>query len=218
MKIKWKKSKKRNKNKTKMANEKNNIQEENKEQTKQTEPNENINEQEEVKDEKKQEKSESEKTDEKQDEKSLEEKLQEEITELKDKYLRLSAEYDNYRKRTLREKMELTKSANSSVLLKLLPIVDNFERGLKSVETAEDINAVKEGMILIYNHFKEMLKQNGVKEIEAVNKEFDTDLHEAVTKIPAPEEELKGKVVDVIEKGYLLNETVLRYSKVVIGE
>ncbi|HYX05247.1 MAG TPA: nucleotide exchange factor GrpE [Bacteroidales bacterium] len=140
------------------------------------------------------------------------------VQELKDKYVRLSAEFDNYRKRTLKEKMELSKSAGEDILISLLPVVDDFDRAVKSVDEASDIVAIKEGVHLIYAKFKEFLNQKGVKEIDALHKEFDTDEHEALTKIPVPEEDLKGKVVDVIEKGYFLNEKVIRFSKVVVGE
>ncbi len=153
-------------------------------------------------------------TEEKESSKDTEEKLE----ELNDKYIRLAAEYDNYRRRTLKEKMELSKSAGEDILINILPVMDDFERGLESIDKAKEVDAIKEGVLLIYNKFKEFLKQRGVKEIEAKEKDFDTDLHEAVTKIPAPSEELKGKVVDVIEKGYLLNDKVIRYAKVVIGE
>ncbi len=135
-----------------------------------------------------------------------------------DKYLRLSAEFDNYRKRTMKEKSELTKIANENLLSNILPVIDDFERGLSTMDNAASIEGVKEGILLIYNKFREFLTQNGVKEIEADHKEFNIDLHEAITKIPAPSEELKGKIVDVIEKGYILNDKVIRYSKVVIGE
>jgi len=138
--------------------------------------------------------------------------------ELNDKYLRLAAEYDNYRRRTLKEKMELSKVAGEDILVNILPVMDDFERGLATIDKAKEVDAIKEGVLLIYNKFKEFLKQRGVKEIEAKEKKFDTDLHEAVTKIPAPTEELKGKIVDVIEKGYILNDKVIRYAKVVIGE
>jgi molecular chaperone GrpE len=105
------------------------------------------------------------------------------------------------------------------ILLKdILPVVDDFERGFDTIEKSEDIDGLKQGMNLIYTKFIEFLRQNGVKEIEAKEKEFDIDFHEALTKIPAPSDELKGKVVDVIEKGYLLNEKVIRYAKVVVGE
>lgn len=140
------------------------------------------------------------------------------IAELNDKYLRLAAEFDNYRRRTLKEKMELSKSAGEDILVNILPVMDDFERGLGNIDQAKDIKAVKEGIHLIYNKFSEFLKQRGIKEIEAKEKEFDTDLHEAITKIPAPNNKLKGKVVDVVEKGYYLNEKIIRFSKVVIGE
>lgn len=142
----------------------------------------------------------------------------EKVKEWHDKYLRLSAEFDNYRKRTLKEKIDLTRAAGEQIMLDLLPVVDDFERGIKNLNESQELNAVKEGMILIYNKFKNFLNQNGVKEIDAKEKEFDIDLHEAVTKIPAPNKELKGKVIDVIQKGYIQNEKVIRFSKVVIGE
>lgn len=142
----------------------------------------------------------------------------EKLAELQDKYLRLSAEYDNFRKRTLKEKIDLQKRANQNLLEAILPVADDFDRAMQSVDEAMDIKAVKEGMKLISGKFQKFLNQQGVKEIVAVKKEFDTDLHEAITKIPAPSKKLKGKVVDVIQKGYYLNDKVLRFSKVVIGE
>ncbi len=142
----------------------------------------------------------------------------EKLDELNDRYLRLAAEYDNYRKRTLKEKMDLTKTAGADILINILPVMDDFERALGHLDQANDMIAVKDGITLIYNKFSEFLKQRGVKEIEAKEKDFDTDLHEAITKIPAPNEELKGKVVDVVEKGYYLYDKVIRFSKVVVGE
>lgn len=144
--------------------------------------------------------------------------LQKKYDELNDRYLRLMAEFDNYRKRTLKEKMDLTKYAEEDVIKGILPVVDNMERAIKSLESAQDINAVKEGIDLIYKKFKEFLEKRGIKEIEALNKELDTDLHEAVTKFAAPSEDLKGKIIDVIEKGYYLHDKVIRYAKVVVGE
>jgi len=138
--------------------------------------------------------------------------------DITDKYLRLSAEFDNYRKRTLRERMELTKTAAESVMLSILPVVDDFERAMHSIDQGMDFEATKEGILLIYNKFKEFNKQNGITEIEAVGQPFDTDLHEALTKIPAPSEEMKGKIIDVIQKGYYLNDKVIRFAKVVVGE
>ena len=138
--------------------------------------------------------------------------------DINDKYLRLSAEFDNYRKRTLRERIELTKTASESVMLSILPVIDDFERAMHSIETGLDFEATKEGILLIYNKFNEFSKQNGISEIDAVGKVFDTDLHEALTKIPAPTEDLKGKIVQVIQKGYYLNDKVIRFAKVVVGE
>jgi molecular chaperone GrpE len=145
-------------------------------------------------------------------------KLKEEIEILKDKNLRQTAEFDNYRRRTAKEKIELMKNAGEPIFQDILPLVDNFERAIESIEKTDDLNAVKEGVDLIYKEFQKFLSKEGVKEIEAKEKEFDTDFHEAITKIPAPTEELKDKVVDVIKKGYTLNDKVIRYAQVVIGE
>lgn len=144
--------------------------------------------------------------------------LKQKVAELNDKYVRLSAEFDNYRRRTLKEKMELTKTAGESLLLALLPVIDDFDRALAHVDEAKDIEALKDGIKLIHNKFADYLKQQGMKEIEAKDKPFDTDLHEAITKIPAPADEMKGKVIDCVEKGYTLHEKVVRFSKVVVGE
>jgi molecular chaperone GrpE len=144
--------------------------------------------------------------------------IEKKLAEMNDKYLRLSAEFDNYRKRTLREKMELIRTANESVMQNILPVIDDFERAMKSIEMGMDFEATKEGILLIYNKFNDFIKQNGVKEVDAIGREFSTDLHEAVTKVPAPSEDLKGKIIDVIQKGYLLNDKVIRFAKVVVGE
>lgn len=146
------------------------------------------------------------------------EELGQKLAEINDKYLRLSAEFDNYRKRTLKEKMELTKNAGQQILEKILPVMDNFERALQSMETAKDVPALREGVELIYSTFKDFLAQNGVKEMECLHTDFDPEVQEAVTKIPAPTEDLKGKVVDCIQKGYTLNDKVIRFPKVVVGE
>ena len=138
--------------------------------------------------------------------------------ELHDKYLRLSAEFDNYRKRTHREKAELIKTASDDLLKKIIPVVDDFERGLAAVNNSGDLEAIKQGMNLIYVRFREFLQQQGIREIESINQDFDADFHDAVTKIPVDDEKLKGKVVDVIEKGYFLHDKVIRYPKVVVGE
>ncbi len=139
-------------------------------------------------------------------------------SEINDKYMRLSAEFDNYRKRTLKEKTELLKTAGGNVLADILPVIDDFERAMLSMENADNITAVKEGIDLIYNKFKDFLKAKGIVEIEAMHQEFDTDLHEALTKIPAPTKKLKGKVVDIIQKGYKIEDKVIRYAQVVVGE
>ncbi|HPE76029.1 MAG TPA: nucleotide exchange factor GrpE [Draconibacterium sp.] len=144
--------------------------------------------------------------------------LGEKLAEITDKHLRLQAEFDNFRKRTMKEKAELIKSGGESVLVKILPVVDDFERALILLKDLSDEDAGKKGTQLIYNKFNEFLKQNNIKEIDAINQDFDVDLHEAITKIPAPDETLKGKVVDVVQKGYTLNDKVIRFAKVVIGE
>lgn len=146
------------------------------------------------------------------------EKLQNELDSLKDKYLRLSAEFDNYRKRTMKEKAELILNGGEKCISSILPIVDDFERALKNMETAEDVAAVKEGVELIYNKFMTVLGQNGVKPIETKEQPLNTDYHEAIAVIPAPAEELKGKVLDCVQTGYTLNDKVIRHAKVVVGE
>ncbi len=146
------------------------------------------------------------------------EALQGKLAEAQDKYLRLAAEFDNYRKRTLREKTELIQTAGESLLKDILPVVDDFDRGLEMISKSDDIKSVGKGMELIYAKLKDFLATNGVKEIKAMNEPFDADWHEAVTNIPAPSEDLKGKIVDVIQKGYTLNDKIIRYPKVVVGE
>lgn len=144
--------------------------------------------------------------------------LGEKLADITDKHLRLQAEFDNFRKRTMKEKADLIKSGGESVLINILPVIDDFERALLSLKDVSDEDAGKKGTQLIYNKFSEFLKQNNIKEIDAVNQDFNVDLHEAITKIPAPDEKLKGKVVDVVQKGYTLNDKVIRFAKVVIGE
>ena len=160
----------------------------------------------------------SKKADKKDKKKVKAENFEAKYKEMNDKYMRLTAEFDNYRKRNLKEKMDLVKSAGQDILINILPVMDNFERAIQSMDTESKEGAVKEGIEIIYNNFKEFLLQRGVKEIEAVGKDFDTDLHEAITKIPAPEKSLKGKVIDVIEKGYELHGKIIRFAKVVIGD
>ena len=141
-----------------------------------------------------------------------------ELEDQRDKYLRLAAEYDNFRKRTLKEKSELILNGGEKTLNSILPVVDDFERALSNMEKAADVQAVKEGIDLIYNKFISVLAQNGVKKIETENQPLDTDYHEAIAVVPAPSEEHKGKILDCVQPGYTLNEKVLRHSKVVVGE
>jgi molecular chaperone GrpE len=148
------------------------------------------------------------------EEKSFEEKL----AEMQDKYLRLSAEFDNYRKRTLREKMEISKYATEDILLRILPVMDDFERALSNMESAVDCAAVKSGIDLIYGKFTDFLKQNGISEIESLNTPFNVDFHDAVAKTPVEDEKRKGIIIDVIKKGYYLQDKVIRHAKVVVGE
>jgi molecular chaperone GrpE len=143
-------------------------------------------------------------------------KLQQEISEQKDKYLRLYSEFENFRRRTAKEKLELIQSANEKLLNSLLPVVDDFDRAEKSLKDKNDKDL--EGVFLIYNKFKKTMDQFGVKVMDVqAGSDFNADLHEAITQVPAPNEKLKGKVVDVVEKGYLLNEKVIRFAKVVVG-
>ena len=146
------------------------------------------------------------------------ETAQETIEEQKDKYLRLSAEFDNYRKRTMKEKAELILNGGEKSLSSILPVVDDIERAIKTMETATDVQAVKEGVELIYNKFMATLAQNGVKVIETKDQPLNTDYHEAIAVIPAPSEAQKGKILDCVQTGYTLNDKVLRHAKVVVGE
>lgn len=142
--------------------------------------------------------------------------LKEKYDELNDKYLRLFSEFDNYRKRTAKEKIELSKTASESIMVDLLPILDDFERALQTMEN-KDTDANYEGVVLIYNKFKRTLEQKGLEEINAKDAVFDTDEHEALTNVPVADESQKGKVLDVIQKGYKLNGKVIRYARVVVG-
>ncbi|WP_109832908.1 nucleotide exchange factor GrpE [Reichenbachiella versicolor] len=145
-------------------------------------------------------------------------KLKAEVAESKDKYLRLYSEFENFRRRTAKEKLDMVSSANEGLIQSLLPVLDDFERADKSMTEDADIKSVKEGVDLIFNKFKGALEQKGLKIIEVgAGDDFDVEHHEAITQIPAPTEELKGKIVDVVEKGYQLGEKVIRFSKVVTG-
>ena len=146
------------------------------------------------------------------------EEAQQMVREDKDKYLRLSAEFDNYRKRTLKEKAELIKNGGEKTLTAILPVLDDFERALKNMETSEETKAMKEGVELIFNKFQKILGQEGLQKIETEGKEFDTDFHEAIALIPAPSEDLKGKILDCVQTGYMLNEKVIRHAKVAVAQ
>lgn len=146
------------------------------------------------------------------------EDLQNKYTQLNDSYLRLHAEYDNYRKRTLKEKAELIKNGGETVLKNILPVIDDFEHAIEMLQKSETTQGFIEGVELIYNKFQSYLKQNGVKQMEVIGTPFDAELHEAVTMIPAPSEDQKGKIIDCIQNGYFLNEKVIRFAKVIVGE
>ncbi|MFA5243925.1 MAG: nucleotide exchange factor GrpE [Pedobacter sp.] len=146
-----------------------------------------------------------------------EDKLRAEATDWQNKYLRLYAEFDNFKRRTSKERLELLQMAGKDVISDLLPILDDFERAQKSIETATDMEAVAEGIRLIHHKLKNILAQKGLKEMESVGNEFNADIHEGITNIPAPSEDMKGKVLDELEKGYYLHDKVIRFAKVIIG-
>ena len=142
----------------------------------------------------------------------------EEQEDFKEKFIRLYSEYENYRKRTAKEKIDILSNASEKVITDLLPILDDFERAISNNDKIDDIEAIKEGFGLIHNKLYKTLTSKGLKPMDSKKKDFDLDLHEAITKIPAPKKSLKGKVVDVVEKGYLINDKVIRFAKVVVGE
>lgn len=146
------------------------------------------------------------------------EKKQQELSEMKDKYLRLVAEFDNFKKRNAKERIELMQTANKEVILALLDVVDDTDRATKQLETATDVTAIKDGVMLVFNKLKSTLQSKGLKPMESLNTEFDADLHEAITEIPAPTEDLKGKVIDELQKGYYLNDKLIRHARVVVGK
>ncbi len=146
------------------------------------------------------------------------ETLKEQIEKQKDDYLRLMAEYDNYRRRTLREKADLVKTGGEACMKALLPIIDDFERAIQAVDNSDNIQSLKEGVDLIYNKFRTYLEHNGVKEMETIGVDFDADKHEAIAQIPAMSPEQKGKIIDCTQKGYTLNDVVIRYPKVVVAQ
>lgn len=145
-------------------------------------------------------------------------KVQAELAELNDKYIRMYSEFDNYKRRTARERIDLLQSASRDLVVALLPVVDDFERAEKAFDVSQDLEALKEGVKLVHHKLKSILAQNGLVPMESIGKEFNVDFHEAITNIPAPTKDLKGKVVDEVEKGYLLKDKVIRFAKVVVGE
>ncbi|TKB97001.1 nucleotide exchange factor GrpE [Pedobacter cryophilus] len=144
-------------------------------------------------------------------------KLKAEVALLNDKYVRLYAEFDNYKRRTTKERIELLQTAGKDVIVSMLTVLDDFERAAKAMETATEVAPVKEGIELVHHKLKSLLNHKGLKEMESKGKVFDVELHEAITNIPAPKADLKGKVVDEVEKGYYLNDKVIRFAKVVVG-
>ena len=144
-------------------------------------------------------------------------KLEKELADLNDKYLRLYAEYDNFRKRSARERLDYMSTAGEDVLKSFLPVVDDFERGIKANENISDVKTINEGIQLIFNKMQHILKQKGIETMQSIGTEFNPETMEAITNIPAPTPELKGKVVDEVEKGYLMNGKVIRFAKVVVG-
>ena len=142
----------------------------------------------------------------------------EKIATLEDKYLRQAAEFDNYRKRTMKEKAELIKNGGERAIESILPVLDDFERAIATMEKSENAAELRTGVELIYNKFVGILKQNGLQKIETEGKDFDTDFHEAIAMVPTPDESLKGKVLDCIQTGYILNDKVIRHAKVAVGE
>jgi molecular chaperone GrpE len=150
-------------------------------------------------------------------EKEIIEGLEQKVNELNDKYLRLFAEFENYRRRALSERLELIKTASEDIIRQLLPVIDDLHRALKAMEAHEDVESFKEGTELIYNKIKTILDQKGLKEMNTLGEVFNTDLHEAITTIPAASEDMKGKIVEEVQKGYTLNGKVIRYAKVIVG-
>ena len=146
-----------------------------------------------------------------------EQSAEEKIAELNDKYIRLYADFENFRKRAVKERIELLKFAGEEIFSKIIPVLDDFERAFKSMNENTDIGTIKQGEELIYNKLKNILTQSGLQEMKAAGEEFNPDLHDAVTNVPAPDEKQKGKVIDEVEKGYYLNGKVIRHAKVVVG-
>jgi molecular chaperone GrpE len=145
-------------------------------------------------------------------------KLQAEVAELKDKYIRQAAEFDNFRKRNAKERLEMMQTAGKDVLTAFLDVLDDCDRAQKQLESSDDIKAIREGVMLVFHKLRHTIQQQGVKQMETVNEEFNPDLHEAIAEIPAPSPELEGKVIDEVKKGYYLNDKIIRFAKVVVGK
>jgi molecular chaperone GrpE len=146
------------------------------------------------------------------------EKLKEEVQEQKDKYLRLFAEFDNYKRRTAKERIELSQTAGKEVITSMLDVLDDCDRAEKQIQSAKDLSQIKEGVQLVFNKLRTTLQNKGLKAMQSISTEFDVEKHEAITEIPAPTEDLKGKVVDEVTKGYYLNDKLIRFAKVVVGK
>lgn len=151
-------------------------------------------------------------------EESAVEKLQDELAQQKDKYLRLFADFDNFKRRNAKERIELISTAGKEVITSLLDVLDDSERAEKVLEKSTDVDAVKEGVKLVFQKLRTLLEQKGLKPMTSIGKEFNADLHEAITEIPAPAPNMQGKVIDEVQKGYLLNDKIIRYAKVVVGK
>jgi molecular chaperone GrpE len=145
-------------------------------------------------------------------------KLREELSEAKDKYLRLMAEFENYKRRNAKERQELTATAGKDIVISMLDVLDDSERATKQLEASEDIATIREGISLVFNKLHHTLQQKGLKVMDSVGQDFDPDMHEAITEIPAPSEDMVGKVIDVVQPGYYLNDKLIRYAKVVVGK
>lgn len=144
--------------------------------------------------------------------------VEEKYAVLNDKYVRIHAEFDNYRKRTNKEKVDIIGNANASLLKDLIPIIDDFERAIQNNENIEDVNSLKEGFSLIFNKYMNVLKGKGLVPMDSIGQDFDADIHEAIANVPAPKKKQKGKVIDAVEKGYTLNDKIVRYAKVIVGQ
>lgn len=146
------------------------------------------------------------------------EKLKEELADQKDKYLRLFAEFDNFKRRNAKERIELIQTAGKEIITSLLEVLDDCDRAEKMIANSEDVKQIKEGIQLVFNKFRNTLQQKGLKTMNSIGEEFNSDIHEAISEVPAPKEEMKGKIIDEVEKGYSLNDKIIRFAKVIVGK